>query len=112
MTTDSSTPPGSGLPDGFEWGPRWQHGSDEQKLELEGKTVAMLLKTVSGGWFARLECHWPISEPLVVRPCSSFEAGKAGCEAWARRHADRLRREIAQKKREKPLSDGLADDEL
>ena len=30
-----------------------------------------------------------------MRRCTSFEAGKAGVEAWAARHVDRLRGELA-----------------
>lgn len=84
------------LPDGFDWVPRWQHADGELALKLDGKTVAMLLRRANGDWFARLECHWPITEPLVLRDCSNFEAGKAGVEAWAARHVERLRAEITR----------------
>jgi len=80
---------------GFQWVPRHQHASDEIALTLDGTQVAMLLGRVDGGWTARLECHWPIEAPLVMRRCTSFEAGKAGVEAWAARHVDRLRGELA-----------------
>lgn len=82
------------LPDGFRWIPRYQHAGDELALVLDGVHVAALLSGVDGRWTARLEAHWPIEAPLVLRPCSNREAGREGVEAWAARHADRLRREI------------------
>ena len=84
------------LPDRLEWAPRWQYAEGELALKLDSKTIAMLLRRANGKWFARLECHWPIGEPLVIRDCSSFDAGKAGCEEWARRNVDRLSAEIAK----------------
>lgn len=83
------------LPPGCQWIPRYQHAGAELALELDGKCVAMLLARVGGGWSARLECHWPIEAPLVMRRCSSYEAGRAGVEAWAVRHVDGLRAELA-----------------
>lgn len=83
------------LPPDFRWVPRHQHATDEIALELHGKQVAMLLSGVDGTWSARLECHWPIEAPLVLKPCSSFEKGKEGVETWAERHEARLRREVA-----------------
>lgn len=35
--------------------------------------------------------------PLLLRPCSSFEAGRRGCELWALRHEQALRRKVAKK---------------
>jgi len=75
--------------------PRWQHAEGELALKLDGKTVAMLLRRTNRGWFARLECQWPIEVSCVLRNCSSFNASKAGVEFWARRHEERLRVEIA-----------------
>lgn len=83
------------LPDGFKWVPRHQYADREIALELDGHQVAMLLQRVDGTWFARLEVQRPFEEPLVKRPCTSFEAGKAGCEMWACRHEARLRAEVA-----------------
>lgn len=83
------------LPDGFEWKDRYQYAAGELALMCGGKPVAMLMRRADGGWVARLWCHWPITEPLVLRQCSSFEAGKAGIEAWAKRHAERIRSEVA-----------------
>ena len=84
------------LPDGFQWVPRGQYAGDEIALALNGRWVAMLMRKVDGvTWIARLECQQPITAPVVSRVCSSFEAGKAGVEAWARKHEARLRAEIS-----------------
>ena len=79
------------LPDGFIWQPRWQYAKDELSLVTRKGPVAMLMRRTDGTWYARLECHLSVDAPVVIRNCSSFEAGKAGIEQWATRHADRLR---------------------
>ena len=80
------------LPDGFKWIPRGQYAADELALTVNGRHVAALMKKVDGlTWIARLDCHQPISAPPVMRPCTSFESGKAGIEAWATRHHAALR---------------------
>ena len=84
------------LPDGFHWAPRWQYDTDRTALTLVGVQVAMLLERVNGGWFVRLDCHHPITAPMVTLPCTTLETRRAGCEAWARRHEARLRAETAQ----------------
>ncbi len=87
------------LPEGFEWKDRYQYAEGELALVYGGKQVAMLMRKAGGDWFARLWTHWPVTAPLVVRDCSSFEAGKAGIEAWAERHQDRIRAEAAAGRR-------------
>lgn len=87
------------LPDEFTWAPRWQHDETEPALVLDGVTVACLLRRVDGSWTARLDAHHPITAPLVLRRCRSRESGIAGIEAWAQRHADRLRAEVAERPR-------------
>lgn len=82
------------LPEGFNWAPRWQYDPHRSALMLQGVQVASLLDKVTGGWFARLWVHHPITAPLVTRECSSLEAGRAGVEAWACRHEARLREEV------------------
>lgn len=83
-------------PDGFEWKERYQYAAGELALVHGGKQVAMLMRRADGGWVALLWRHRPFTAPLVSRQCSSFEAGKQGIEAWARRHAERIRREISE----------------
>lgn len=83
------------LPDGFAWKDRYQYAQGELALLCEGKQVAMLVRRADGGWVARLWAHRPITEPLVSRRCSSFEAGKAGIETWAGRHQARIRADVA-----------------
>lgn len=80
------------LPTGFQWISRGQYAEDELALVCNGRHVAMLMKRVDGvTWMARLDAHQPIASPVVSRDCSSFEAGKAGIEAWAARHEATLR---------------------
>ena len=92
------------LPDGFEWKDRYQYAAGELALVHEGQQVAMLLRRADGGWLARLWSNWPLAEPMVSRQCTSFDAGKAGIEAWARRHEAQLRAEVAAGKRLPPGS--------
>jgi hypothetical protein len=82
------------LPEGFEWTPRYQHAKDELALQVDGRVVAQLMQRVDGTWFARLWAQAGIEAPLVMRDCQSFKTGKAGIEAWACRHEERLRREV------------------
>ncbi|WDS36251.1 hypothetical protein [Pseudoxanthomonas sp.] len=90
------------LPKGFRWEYRWQYSKVEDGLFLDSQVVAMLLDKVGGGWFARLDCQKGIDDPLVTRPCASFDSGKAGCEAWVIRHEARLRAEVAEKIASRP----------
>lgn len=45
--------------------------------------VARMMDRLDGTWFALL--RYPGRE-AVTRDCTNFEAGRAGCETWARRH--------------------------
>ena len=85
------------LPDGLKWVPRQQYEKGEPSaLALDGQIVALVLERVDGSWFATLACQRPLEAPLITRRCTSFEAGRRGCELWATRHVDRLRAELAQ----------------
>lgn len=95
------------LPSGFQWAPRWQYDTQRTALTLDGVQVAMLLDKVTGGWYARLWVHWPITAPVVTRPCSSLEAGRAGIEAWACRHEARLRQEVGRHIAVRPVVRGV-----
>lgn len=79
----------------LKWTLRTQYETLPTSLMLDGRVVAMMLERVDGTWLARLDAHQPIPAPIVARRCTSFEAGKRGCEQWATRHADRLRNELA-----------------
>jgi hypothetical protein len=95
------------LPEGFRWGKRQQHSTAEDALSVDGEHVAILLDKVGGGWFARLEVQKSgIDAPIVTRQCSSYEAGRRGCELWAIRHEARLRAEVAEKIRNRPVHNG------
>lgn len=93
------------LPEGLHWRPRAQYDRDNAGLVLDGKEIAMLLQRVDLTWFARLECHWPIRAPLVLRDCTDLESGRRGCEDWAIRHLDRLRAEMAGRSRPRYLGE-------
>jgi hypothetical protein len=82
------------LPDDFQWKPRWQHAKDELALVLDGRTVAMLMRTADSKWVARLDCQQPDDAPIHMRKCATFETGKGGIEAWAAKHQARLRAEL------------------
>jgi hypothetical protein len=84
------------LPDGFRWAIRHQYDTRHTALTLDGKQVAMLLERVDDSWFAVLDAHKGVHAPLVRRDCTSFEAGKAGIEAWACRHEARIRAEAGR----------------
>ena len=80
------------LPTDFKWIPRGQYAPDELTLTVGGRYVAMLMTKVDGvTWIARLDCHQPITAPVVTRECVSRESGIAGIEAWAVRHEATLR---------------------
>lgn len=85
------------LPEGFRWIPRHQYDTQETALALGGTQVAFLLERNGGGWFARLDAQRGMAGPLVLRDCTSYEAGRAGIEAWACRHERRLREEVQAK---------------
>lgn len=52
-------------------------------LYVGGTEVARMVERLDGSWFAVL--RYPDRE-AVQRPCTSYEAGRAGCETWASRH--------------------------
>ena len=88
------------LPAGFQWVKAHQYEvGPPTSLMLDGVGMARMLQRVDGSWFARLDCHKPITAPLRTRDCASFESGVAGCEAWACRHEERLRAIAAVKTR-------------
>lgn len=61
--------------------------------ELE---VARLCVRANGTWYAALNQHLHYQDPERRDvACSSFESGKAGVEAWAERHMERLLAETA-----------------
>ncbi|MBP7157670.1 MAG: hypothetical protein KBI02_01345 [Thermomonas sp.] len=76
------------LPQGFHWAPRWQYEDGANAVFCGSMIVAYLDQRIDGGWFARMDNR--------MRPCSSYEAGRAGCEAWVARHQERLRAAAAE----------------
>lgn len=73
------------LPDGFRWQSIYGTGSarDSGALACKGYEVARMSEKVGGGWAALL--RYPNGRD-VHRTCSSYETGKAGIVAWAKRH--------------------------
>src|SRR5688500_2751413 len=81
------------VPKGFSWqsitgmaghGPR-------DALTYRRCEVARVTDRIDGGWLALL--HYPDGR-RVVRHCTSYEAGRAGCAVWALRHEAALRAHI------------------
>ncbi|HEY0661464.1 MAG TPA: hypothetical protein VGD21_09135 [Lysobacter sp.] len=62
---------------------------------LGSTEVARLWQTVGRAWFATLDMHLPHEQRPRPRPCQGYETGRAGVEAWAERHRERLMREVA-----------------
>lgn len=62
------------------------HGPPDA-LDLGGYEVARMVERLDGTWFALL--RYP-GRKAVIRDCTSYAKGKAGCEAWARRHRAEL----------------------
>ena len=93
------------LPDGFYWAPRCHLSKVADGLFLDREPVAFLIDKVDGqSWFASLDVHRGMDHPLRIRHCTSFEAGRLGCEVWASRHVERLRREVAAKIAARPAN--------
>lgn len=78
------------LPDGFRWQSIYGPAGPEPRdaLACLGTEVARIDARIDGGWVATLRYADGHS---VIRRCSSYEAGRAGCEAWAGRHQEELR---------------------
>lgn len=84
------------LPEGFAWLPRWQYDRGDNAVFLDGVCVCFLDTTADGQtWWVRLWAHRGMGHPLITRTCTSYEAGRAGCEAWVCRHESLLRQEVA-----------------
>lgn len=80
------------LPLDFQWIPRYQYADGELALQVDDALcAAQLMRRLDGGWIATLAPYAERFGPWRFRQCSSFEAGKAGIEAWAVRHEALLR---------------------
>lgn len=87
----------------LRWGPRWQYDERYSALFLDDEVVASLDQKVdTGAWFARLRPFLEPFAPYIHRDCSSEEAGRRGCEAWAMRHLEHLLTEVAAAKARQP----------
>jgi hypothetical protein len=72
------------LPNDFKWKPRWQYDTADNAVYCRSKMVASMDQRIDGIWVAKLgEAHH--------RTCTTRESGRAGCEAWVKRHEARLR---------------------
>ena len=91
------------LPAGFTWNRRCHLSTVDDGLFLDGEAIAYLIDRVDGeSWFAVLEMQRPPDAKRPHRDCSSLESGRRGCELWAVRHEERLRREVAAKIANRP----------
>lgn len=91
------------LPEGFRWDRRCHLSKVHDGLFLNGETVASLIDRVDGGWFALLDTQRGMDGKQTKRLCTSFEAGRRGCELWAIRHEARLRAEVSAKIAARPM---------
>ena len=101
------------LPEGFRWAPRCHLSKVDDGLFIDGEQIACLIDKVGGGWFAVLRPPGrTIHDPAIIRHCSSFEAGKRGCELWAIKHETRLRAAVAVAIANRPRHNGAGRWEL
>jgi hypothetical protein len=94
---DADEPTLTPMPNGFCWKPRCHLDTLPTGLFLHGVQVASMQQRIDGSWLARLSPEDGVHAPLLLRPCSSFDAGQRGCELWALRHEQVLRRKVAKK---------------
>ena len=81
--------------EGFEWRPL-PYFPEPVALYVGGSEVARMCRRLDGTWYAVLDQQ--LGHDLkTVRDCTSFGAGKAGCEDWATRHLKRLEAEVAER---------------
>ena len=72
--------------------------SPPDTLCLDGTEIARLHQRVDDlSWFVTLDQHLDY-ELRRSRDCTSYEAGRGGAELWARRHEERIRREIEERR--------------
>jgi len=85
------------MPDGFYWKPRCHLDTLPTGLFLHGEQVASMQQWVDGTWLARLTPEDRVHAPLLLRHCSSFNAGRRGCELRTLRHGQVLRRKVPRR---------------
>lgn len=87
------------LPAGFQWIKANQNApGGPNVVACDHRWVAQIVERVDGGgWFARLDIQREAGgRAWRVRECTSEAAGRAGIEAWVRRHQERLVLEVQQ----------------
>lgn len=94
---DDRQPTVTPMPEGFYWKPRCHLDTLPTGLYLDAEIIASMLDRVDGEWIVRLHLDDDFPNPMVIRPCSSFEAGRRGAEMWALRHEAELRVKVANK---------------
>lgn len=94
---DADTKTLTPMPEDFHWAPRCHLDKLPTGLFLHGEIVASMQQRIDGPWLAYLYLESGIETPLLTRPCTSFEAGRRGCELWALRHERALRKRVAIK---------------
>lgn len=87
------------LPPDFLWKKAAATAYVEEVIAFEGVWVVRLYQESWGApYAAALDHHLP-REQQTLRPCTSYEQGRAGAEMWIERHQVRLRREVQQQRR-------------
>jgi hypothetical protein len=71
----------------FTWQPLSERCTDPVLTCRTIEVARLTTKVSTGEWIAIL--RYPNGES-VWRPCSSYEAGRAGIEAWAERHREAI----------------------
>ena len=85
-------------PDDFQWQKaiQWFPGA-EDSFRLKGTEIARMSQRVDDhSWFVTLDRHLGWDAEKQVK-CTSYERGRAGVEAWARRHEARLKCEVRER---------------
>ncbi len=87
------------LPNDFKWAKVADFESQLTAIYVNDLAVSRLVERLDGSWFVNLDYHLPPPHGAALHPsrnCQNYETGRAGCEAWVRRHEARLRAETAE----------------
>ena len=87
------------LPENFTWARVADFECRPTAIYINELAVSRLVKRLDESWFVNLDYHLPPPHGAALHPsrnCKNYETGRAGCEAWVRRHEARLRAETAE----------------
>jgi len=79
----------------MDWRPL-PYSNEPTRLYVGEIEVARLCSRNDGTFYAIVNQHLPVTDPRRRDiNCTSEAHGRAGLEIWAKRHAERLQREVA-----------------